>query len=133
MSNDYTGTKRAPGEFAVRLVKIGTEVLTTDGMPEAQAEVLAREIATRLCWEWGGNRVQIQRDPAFGGLSQRDREIWARFTGNNHQELVAFSGLSWRMVLYVLAHCRRVHKAETQPELPGIDSEPTAAAAKATP
>ena len=133
MSNEYTGAKRKPGEFAVRLVEIGTEVLTTDGMSQAQAEVLAREIATRLCWEWGGNRVQVQRDPAFGGLSQRDREIWNRFTGNNHQELVQLSGLSWRMVLYVLAHCRRVHKAETQPELPGIDAEQAQATEKAAP
>lgn len=121
MSNEYNGSKRKPGEFASRLVEIATEVLTTEGITPAQAEVLGREIATRLCWEWGGNRVQIQRDPAFGGLTQRDREIWARFTGNNHQELVQFSGLSWRMVLYVLAHCRRVHKAETQPELPGLE------------
>lgn len=120
MSIEYAATKRRPGEFANRLVEIAAEVLTTDGMPHAQAEVVAREIATRICWEWGGNRVQIQRDPAFGGLTQRDRDIWARYTGNNHQELVEWSGLSWRMVMYVLAHCRRVARAESQPELPGI-------------
>jgi len=123
MSAGYTGEKRKPGDFAMRMVEITAEVMVKAGVEEELARVVAREAASRLCWEWGGNRVNIQRDPAFGGLTQRDREIWAAFDGTNYDDIANRFGLSWRMVRYIIKHCRRWHKANTQLELPGMDVE----------
>lgn len=123
MSAGYTGAKRKPGDFAQRLLAVTAEVMVEAGIEQEQAQTIAREAASRLCWEWGGNRVNIQADPAFGGLTKRDREIWAAFDGANYDDVANRFGLSWRMVRYIISHCRRWHKANTQYELPGMDVE----------
>jgi Mor family transcriptional regulator len=123
MSTGYTGSKRKPGDFAMRLLEITAEVMAESGIDEEQAKTIAREAASRVCWEWGGNRVNVQRDPAFGGLTKRDREMWDAFDGTNYEELANRFGLGWRMVRYIIKHCRRWHKANTQVELPGMDVE----------
>lgn len=124
----YAGSKRAPGPFATRAAEVAAKVLAEAELDPAitpeQAQILGREIATNLCWEFSCERPYIPADPAFGGLTRRDREIWAAFTGDNYAEIGRATGLSLRMVRYVINHCRRVNKATSQPELPGFEPDP---------
>lgn len=124
----YTGGKHRIKAFAQRLVEIGVEVLSTENAKEltpAQSQVLMRQIASRVCDEFGGLRIHIQQELEFDGLTARDRAIWEAYDGTNKAELALRFDLSERMVEYVIAHCYRMTRRLQQPELPGLQSEGT--------
>lgn len=107
------GRPSAP-ELVARLVELGTEVLAQQlGIAPAQAQAAMREVAWRLCREYGGQRLSIPKDTQYP-LDQRDDRLYAAFTGNNIAELVAEFDLTEQQVRNILAHKRKREVARRQ-------------------
>lgn len=80
------------------------EVLATEGqLARPEAHRLARLIADRVGRDWAGQQIYIGRGLV---ISERDREIVCRFTGNNHAELASRYGLTERQIYNIVARAR---------------------------
>lgn len=59
---------------------------------------LGERVATRVAHEWGGQRLYMPQDRV-----RRNREIYALFTGNNHNDLARSFRLSENTVRRIIA------------------------------
>lgn len=115
------GTSKTP-EMVTRLVDIGVKRLVEQlNVAEEPARALMRDVAHDLCREWGGNDMYVPKNEEFE-LSERDRQIWAEFTGFNGAELASRYGLSVRQVRYIIALVSRRETRNSQHELPGLEA-----------
>lgn len=60
---------------------------------EDVADQVAIAIINRLSTHWGGSTFSFPKDMLFQ-TSQRNLEIWNKFTGNNHRELAQEFGIT---------------------------------------
>lgn len=105
-------------ELATRLVDVGVELFSQEGLTPEQARAVMRGVVGQVFGEWGADTMYVPKEFSFDGLTQRDRDIWAAWQGTNKHELCKRFGLSPRMLAYVLDHCRRWHRERTEPQLP---------------
>lgn len=124
----YSGKKHRASELASRLVQIGQAKLQAEGLGAEAALLVMRAITAELCDEYGGQQLHMPRELAWDGLTERDRQIWAAYTGQNIPELCSRFGLCDRQVRYVIDYARRWHANHNQPELPGLEQPQQAAA-----
>jgi Mor family transcriptional regulator len=124
----YSGKNHRASELASRLVEIGQAKLQAEGMPAEAALLVMRAITSELCDEYGGQQLYMPIELAWDGLTERDRQIWAAYTGHNIPELCKRFGMCDRQVYYVIDYARRWHKGHSQPELPGLEQPQQAAA-----
>jgi Mor family transcriptional regulator len=90
------------------------------GISDAQAEVLAREMAHEICQPWKKQTVYIPEDLGFD-LQERDRKLWQAFTGNNHDELAKQFDLSVQTVYALLKRMSAEVKKRQEPQFPGFE------------
>lgn len=125
----YGGKKHRASELASRLVQIGQAKLQAEGLGAEAALLVMRAITAELCDEYGGQQLHMPIELAWDGLTERDRQIWAAYTGHNIPELCKRFALCDRQVRYVLDYARRWHTNHNQPELPGLSEQAHGAAA----
>lgn len=83
---------------------------------EEQAFQIGREVAEQMASHWGGQNVYFPMGLTYK-LSQRDRQIYADFTGNNHSDLVRKYGVSLQWVYKIIRTIRKEELALRQKDL----------------
>lgn len=80
-------------------------LLTEVGVNEQGADLVANALADHLADQWGGQNFCFPKDH-LRKLSQRELELYERYTGSNHGELAREYGLTERGVYKILARVR---------------------------
>jgi Mor family transcriptional regulator len=118
------GKKKSAAELVMRLVEIGTADLMAKhaslGLTEDVARTSMREIAHKLCQDYGGSLVYVPKDDDFL-CAARDADIWAAFDGTNHQDLADRHGLTLIRIYQIIAAQRAKQRALSQHQLPGFE------------
>jgi Mor family transcriptional regulator len=76
------------------------------GLDKDKAEQVGREIAERMATHWGGQNVYFPMGLSYK-LSQRDRQIYDDFTGDNHSDLARKYGVSLQWIYKVVKTIRQ--------------------------
>lgn len=93
-----------------------TSRLCDRGVTTQDAKVIGRDVAEHVRKHWGGQLVYVPIGKAHE-LSQRDEEIWNRFDGKNHQELVREFRLSEQQIYQIVKKVGAVKRAQAQPDM----------------
>jgi Mor family transcriptional regulator len=75
---------------------------------QPRAAQIGREIAERMAGVWGGQNIYFPMGMSMR-LSQRDRQIYDKFTGANHSELAREYGVSIQWIYKIV---KAVHREE---------------------
>lgn len=81
-----------------------------------QAEHVAKEVADRMAAHWGGQNIYFPMGLSIK-LSRRDREIYDKFTGRNHHELVREYGVSLAWIYKIIKAVRKEEIARLQGDM----------------
>lgn len=76
-----------------------SRTITDMGIDAETASKIAISLARQISKDWGGQIIYITKRQA---RMSRDLQIYTEFTGNNHDELAARYGLSWRMIYNII-------------------------------
>jgi len=106
-------------------VKEATEIIKTElmeslGIPEPQAQEVAREVTHSICVRFARNDIYIPIDSQFEA-SKRDFEIYEAWKGHNMDDLVTRFELSSVQIYKIIKRVRAAHRAKTEPQLPGFE------------
>lgn len=82
------------------------------------ARVTARQVAAHLSKHWGGQLLYIPKNH-LGRLSERDEEIWRKFTGNNHAALAIEYDLTMQQIYKIVREAAARHRAKMQTDMFG--------------
>lgn len=108
-------------ELINHMVSVGRALMVERlGVDEEVATELARDYAHELATHFGGQLFYFPMDLAFT-LSKRDREIFERFNGHNHEALAREYRLSVQHIYKVVEQVRREETARRQGKLFAID------------
>jgi Mor family transcriptional regulator len=91
-------------------------------MEREHAEQLGREIAGRMAAHWGGQNLYFPKGQSYK-LSQRDRQIYAEFIGDNQSELARKYSVSLQWVYKIIKAVHREEVAKRQGKLFPDESE----------
>lgn len=108
-----------PPEYPELLEQMGQIIgrkLVEHGLPHAQAQVAAFDIAESIRTEIGGVQQYIPRGLRFE-LSQRDREIYDKFDGRNYHKLAHEYSLSEMQVRNIVKRGPAADRASKQASL----------------
>lgn len=101
------------GEFLDDFIRFNKELLLKIGHDTNQADEVSRQIAQRMCDEWGGQIIYFPKYKR-AGLSDRDLKIWQEFNGNNHRELARKHQMSLQAIYRILDFVKREELAKRQ-------------------
>jgi Mor family transcriptional regulator len=62
------------------------ELLCAEGLSKDKARVIGFKLAESVRQDWGGQLVYVPVGTGYE-ISERDREIWEAFKGDNHEQL----------------------------------------------
>jgi len=79
-----------------------TQTMAEQGIDSALATQIAHSAVERTRKNWGGMLIYICKGKEYE-LNQRDQEIWAQFTGNNHHTLCQRFGISLQRLYRIIA------------------------------
>ena len=99
----------------VRLIRAGQLA------PESAAP-LALDLAEGLRAEIGGSQPYLPKGAHYE-ITQRDREIYGRFNGHNHDALARAYNLTPRQIYTIIERVGRAEFARRQAVLPGLDRD----------
>lgn len=99
----------------VRLIRAGQLA------PEAAAP-LALDLAEGLRTEIGGSQPYLPKGAHYE-ITQRDREIYAKFRGTNHHALAREYNLTPRQIYSIVERVGNAEFARRQAVLPGLDRD----------
>lgn len=91
-------------------------------VPQDVAGAIGKEVADRMALHWGGQNLYFPMGKALK-LSQRDRQIYAEFNGDNHSELARKFGLSLQWVYAIVKAVRQEEIDRRQGKLFGPSSD----------
>lgn len=97
----------APQLIADLADKVAAALAKRDIEPERAAEI-GIEVADEMRADWGGQALYFPKGCAMD-ISRRDRELFERFNGTNHDELAREYNLS---VIHVYRVVKAVRSAE---------------------
>lgn len=86
---------------------IDTEISTT------ASEYIAENVAKQICHQWGGLTVYIPKG-IYYQTSNRNIEIYKKFTGKNHIKLAREYGLSVQQIYSIIKTVYEAEKKRTQ-------------------
>lgn len=94
-------------EFVERVVELGTSTLQSHlETQEEEAKVAMREVAHKICQEYGGASIYVPQDREWE-LQERDRQLGAEHAqGASNAELARRYKISTRQVQIILKHVR---------------------------
>lgn len=73
-------------ELLEGLAARAAELLRAEGIAEEQARAIAFKLAESVRAHWGGQLIYVPVGTGYE-ISERDREIWEAFKGDNHEQL----------------------------------------------
>lgn len=73
-------------ELLEGLAARAAELLCAEGIGQEQARTIGFKLAESVRQHWGGQLVYVPVGTGYE-ISERDREIWEKFTGDNHEQL----------------------------------------------
>jgi len=91
------------------------------GLPKEAAEQCGSAVADDLCTHWAGQNITIPMDYWYK-LTQRDLEIWDKFTGNNHLQLAREYNLTVNAIYRIIKRIHRRAVSKHQPDIFGNKS-----------
>lgn len=115
MSNGGVSVISYPEFLADIVVTVG-QALLQQGTPEEAAQKIAQEAAEAVRKNFGGQLLYIPRGHRFD-LSQRDIEIWNKFTGRNQQQLAAEYKMSVIHIYRIIARVGMAQRKRMQPDM----------------
>lgn len=83
------------------------------GLDDDKADQVGREIADRMAAHWGGQNIYFPMGLSYK-LSQRDRQIYDDFTGNNHSDLARKYGVSLQWIYKIVKTVLKEEMARRQ-------------------
>jgi len=92
------------------------DTLTRQGLPAELAERSGLDAAEGVRETFGGEQVYISTGYALA-ISQRDREIYRLFNGNNHRQLSKKFQVTERAIYHIIARVRQAEMDERQDTL----------------
>lgn len=105
-------------EVPATLARIADEILTTSGLKTEVAGVLAMRIAEAARHEFGGGSPYWPKGHNWE-LSQRDKDLWTRFNGQNYHQLAKETGLSEMRIRQIIERIRRDNMKRNQAKFGG--------------
>lgn len=103
---------------ATQIIK--QELVEALGIPEQQAQEVARQATHSICVRFARNDIYIPIDSQFQA-SKRDFEIYEAWRGHNMDDLVERFKLSSVQIYKIIKIVRDIHRAKTEPQLPGFE------------
>lgn len=97
--------ERKRAELFEDIVGQTAKLLTEVGVDNKGADLVANSLADYLADHWGGQNFCFPKDH-LRKLSQRELELYERYTGSNHGDLAREYGLTERGVYKILARVR---------------------------
>lgn len=88
-----------------------------------RADQVAREVADRMAAHWGGQNIYFPMGLSYK-LSQRDRQIYDEFTGDNHSELARKYLVSVPWIYKIVKTVGKEELARRQGDLFGLAESP---------
>lgn len=92
------------------------QLLRAEGLPDTQARTVAFKIAECVRKHWGGQQVYIPIGREYE-ISQRDEQMWQKFNGHNHEDLVREFGVTLVHVYRVVGKMARLVRERDQGRL----------------
>lgn len=90
-------------------------LVSVSAVDRQAAKVAAKQVSQHISKHWGG---QLCISPKSGGvLSERDKEIWAKFNGSNHAALAQQYDLSMQQIYAIVREAMAIARAKTQQDL----------------
>jgi Mor family transcriptional regulator len=83
------------------------------GTDKDQADQVGMELANRMAGVWGGQNIYFPMGLSYK-LSQRDLEIYSKFTGNNHSDLAREYHCSLQWIYKIVKTMRAEELARRQ-------------------
>jgi Mor family transcriptional regulator len=90
--------------------------LVEQGVAKKIAEQCAHNSAEQIRAEWGGTPVYICKGLSYE-ISQRDLEIWNKFTGKNHHQLCKEYSITIVWLYKILGYQRKAQIKRQQVDL----------------
>lgn len=103
-------------ELLTDVVVTATKRLVDNGLSYAEAELMASDLADHFAQHWGGQVISFPKDYRRV-LSQLELEIYAKFTGNNYDELARQYGLTMSGMRKLIGRTRARLAKAGQPDL----------------
>lgn len=100
-------------EALLEIARIVQEQLQADGLPADQARKVALAAADQVRQNYGGTEVYIPKGVALV-LSERDRQIWDEFNGDNYSALAKKHDRTERQIRYIITRVRDEQDARVQ-------------------
>lgn len=100
-------------EALLEIARIVQEQLQADGIPTDQARKVALTAADQVRQNYGGTEVYIPKGLALV-LSERDRQIWDEFNGDNYHALAKKYDRTERQIRHIISRVRDEHDARVQ-------------------
>lgn len=107
------------GEYPELLADLAQHVehqLCERGVAAQHAKECGFAAAEHIRKHWAGMQIYIP----FGRgrqISERDEEIWRKFNGHNHNELVREYELSLQTIYHILKEVGAAKRAQSQPDM----------------
>ena len=91
-------------------------LVSVSNIDRQAAKVTARQVSAHISKHWGGQLLYIPKNQA-GVLSERDKEIWAKFDGRNHAALAQQYDLSMQQIYAIVRESMAIERAKKQQDL----------------
>lgn len=94
-------------ELFVQTEGVVTAVLADHNVADSTAALAASAVTDMLAKNWAGQAFSFPKDYAWR-LTQRDLEVYDKFTGNNHLELAREYGVRVNAIYKLIKRIRRI-------------------------
>lgn len=98
--NETRGT-----QFFYDLARLVSEALEPSGIAPEQARQIGLQAAEHVRQAYGGQPIYVPKG-LYLVVSERDREIWRKFDGNNYHQLAREYDLTLRQIYSIIARVR---------------------------
>lgn len=112
--------KNKPGTELLSDLADRVSTVISNHLPPSVASSIAEEIACDMARHWGGQLIYFPKG-RYVFLSKRDREIYSKFTGNNHAELAREYDLGIQQIYEIIKSMHRQELNDRHGDLFGPD------------
>ena len=91
-------------------------LVSVSAVDRQAAKVAAKQVSQHISKHWGGQLLYIPKNHV-GVLSERDKEIWAKFNGSNHAALAQQYDLSMQQIYAIVREAMAIEQAKKQQDL----------------
>jgi len=114
-SKTHKTRSQAP-EYLASLLTYTSCELVKHGLSKENADRIAEAVSKQMCEQWGGQLIYFPYWLRME-LSARDRQIFAEFNGNNHQELSRRHKMSVQQIYRIISTVKEEEIARRQSQL----------------